>query len=218
MKKIIGFLNATPNEELPFLTKLTVVYKEDDKYFVQKQLSKQFTTLTSIVCHLKQEDIEEEVQAYLSQGVSTINGSNTYANNDDIPGNKYYFQEVSRDMLEKGNFYPITYFQTYIDEEIKINEENYVYSFAVDGSDVFVGDKDYIYQQIEMILEYPTSSEECNFKIKMLYDLEKYDQLSDIVDDSLESYKDTNYASDWRQKKDDGQKLKLVYQRIKHNI
>ena len=68
MKRIIGFFDTIAHEELPFLTQLSVVYEEDGKYFIQYQLSKQFFALTTIVCDLKKkEDIEAEVQTYLSQ-------------------------------------------------------------------------------------------------------------------------------------------------------
>lgn len=219
MKRIIGFFDTIAHEELPFLTQLSVVYEEDGKYFIQYQLSKQFFALTTIVCDLKKkEDIEAEVQTYLSQGVSTINERlGNYTNNDDLPGNKYYFKEVSKEILTAPGFYPVTSFKTYVDDDIKINEESPVYAFAVDSTEAFVGNKNYIYKQVEMLLEYPTSEEECSFKIDMLYDLERYDELSDEVDRNIKYFSDSSNKEDWLKRKEEGQRLKLVYQRIKHS-
>lgn len=218
MKKIIGFFDNTANEELPFFAQIGVVYEEDGKYFMQYQLSKQFFALTAIVCDLKsQEDIENEVQTYLSQGVSTINGRfGDYTNNDDLPGNKYYFKEVSKEILTAPGFYPVTSFKAYIDDDIKINEVSPVYAFIVDGSEAFVGNKNYIYKQLEMLLEYPTSEEECEFKVDMLYDLERYDDLSDEVEHGIETFGTSSYKDGWQKKKEEGQILKLVYQKINH--
>lgn len=219
MKKIIGFFDSTACEELPALIQLSVVYEEDGKYFIQYQLSKQFFALTTIVCDLKkQEDIEREVQAYLSQGVSGINERfGNYTNNDDITGNRYYFKEVGEEILTSPSFYPIKQFNVYMDDDIKITERNPIYAFIVDGTEAFVGNRNYIYNQVEMLFEYPTSDTECDFKINLLYDLEKYDKLSDEVDYSSEHFKSSSYQADWQKKKEEGQVLKFVYQKIKHN-
>ena len=68
-----------------------------------------------------------------------------------------------------------------------------------------------------MLLEYPTSEEECSFKIDMLYDLERYDELSDEVDRNIKYFSDSSNKEDWIKRKEEGQRLKLVYQRIKHS-
>ncbi len=218
MKKIIGFFDMNDYEELPYLTKIKVIYEEDGRYFIQHQLSRQFSSLSKLICNLKtQEDIENEIQAYLSYSTSTINARlGDYVNNEDLPGNKYFFKEVHEQMLRIPGFYPIQNFNTYIQDDIVINEENPVYAFVLDGTDSFVGNRDYIIKQIEMLLEYPEDEEECNFKIEMLYDLEKFDELSDEVDQSLRSFDSSRYIDSWRKKKEDGQVLKFVYQKIKH--
>ena len=218
MKKIIGFFDADAYEELPYLTKIKVIYEEDGKYFIQHQLSRQFSSLSKLICNLRsQEDIENEIQAYLSYSTSTINARlGDYVNNDDLPGNRYFFKEVHEQVLRISGFHPIQNFNAYIQDDIVINEENPVYAFILDGSDVFVGNRDYIVSQIEMLLEYPENEEECNFKIEMLYDLEKFDELSDEVDQSLRNFDSSSYIDDWKKKKEDGQVLKFVYQKIKH--
>ncbi len=219
MKKIIGLFDATANDKLPFLTQLSVIYEEDGKYFIQYQLSKQFFALTTIVCDLQTKDeIENEVQTYLSQGISTINSRfGNYTNNEDIPGNKYYFKEVNPDIITSHSFYPITTFNTYIDEDLKINEENPVYAIIVGGTDTFIGNREYTYKQIAMLLEYPTDEDECDFKVNMLYDLEKYDALSEEVEQSSKTFITSKHKDEWNKKKEEGQKLKLVYQKINHN-
>ena len=218
MKKIIGFFDSLGGSKLPLMAKVNVVYEEDGKYYIQYQLSKQIFSLSLVVSELRdKEKIEREVQTYLAQGISTIRPRlGDYTNNEDIPGNRYYFKEVNKKILNAPGYFPKQKLCVYKQDGHEPTELEPFYAIIINGTDAFVGNKEYILEQIKFLFEYPTDEDEYAFKIDMLYDLEKYDALSEEVKNAKEKYEDSQYCEEWQEMDEEGQILKLVYQQVGH--